>query len=63
MAWTITTTTLMPNKAKSQSQFRFLKGVAEGTIKSDTLSRKEAKELLGNQSPKGLPEKAKRKKD
>lgn len=52
----------MPNKAKSVAQFNYFQGVANGTINDKDLSAKEAKELLGHQSPKGLPEKAKKKK-
>jgi hypothetical protein len=48
----------MPNKAKSKRQFRLFKGIAEGNIEPKTgLSRETASEMLGNQSPKGLPEK------
>lgn len=46
----------MPDKAKSKAQFRFLKGVETGSIKKPGLSKKKAAEMLGNESPKGLPE-------
>lgn len=52
----------MPNKATSKSQFRFLKGIAEGSIpEHGTLTKEKAAEMLGSQTPKGLPEKVKRK--
>jgi hypothetical protein len=38
-----------------------MKGVAGGSIKAPGLSSKEAKEYVGGQSPKGLPEKSKKK--
>ena len=47
----------MPDKAESKAQFRFLQGVKHGSIKSDSLTPDKAGELLGHQSPKGLPEK------
>lgn len=47
----------MPDKAKSKAQFRFLKGIETGSIPSRKgLGRKKAGEMLGGQSPKGLPE-------
>ena len=47
----------MPDKAKSKAQFRFLKGIETGSIPSRKgLGRKKAGEMLGDQSPKGLPE-------
>jgi hypothetical protein len=47
----------MPNKARSKTQWRLLKGIAEGSLPPrDGLTRARAKELLGDQSPKGLPE-------
>ena len=50
----------MPNKATSKSQFRLFKGIAEGSIKpKGTLTKAKAAEMLGEQSPRGLPEKAK----
>jgi hypothetical protein len=48
----------MPSKAKSQSQYRFFRGVQSGRIKAPGLSAEEAGEMVGHQSPKGLPEKA-----
>ena len=50
----------MPDKAKSRAQFRYLKGVAAGSIKSQSLTPAKAAEMLGDQSPKGLPKKAKK---
>jgi hypothetical protein len=50
----------MPNKAKSKSQFRFLQGVKHGAIQAKGLSEQKAGEMLGHQSPKGLPSKVKR---
>ena len=48
----------MPNKATSKSQFRLFKGIAEGTIpEKGTLTKAKAAEMLGNQTPQGLPEK------
>ena len=52
----------MPNKATSKSQFRLLKGIAEGDIpERGALTKKVAAEMLGDQSPQGLPEKVKAK--
>ena len=50
----------MPNKAVSKKQFRFLHGVASGSIKDASLSPEKAQEMLGHQSSKGLPEKARK---
>lgn len=48
----------MPNKATSKSQFRLFKGIAEGTIpEKGKLTKAKAAEMLGNQTPHGLPEK------
>ena len=48
----------MPNKAISKSQFRLFKGIAEGTIPpKGSLTKEKAAEMLGNQTPHGLPEK------
>jgi hypothetical protein len=47
--------------AKSKAQYRFMKAAAHGSIKSKGLSRREAQEYVEGQSPKGLPEKKKRK--
>jgi len=53
----------MPNKAQSKSQFRLFKGIATGSIPPQgSLNKGKAREMLGGQSPKGLPEKAKSKK-
>lgn len=47
----------MPDKARSRAQFRFLKGIETGGIPARKgLGRKKAGEMLGDQSPKGLPE-------
>ena len=47
----------MPNKAYSKAQFRLFKGIAEGSIPAKgKLDATVAKELLGNQSSVGLPE-------
>ncbi len=47
----------MPNKAKSQAQFRLLKGIETGSIKpKGGLTRRKAGEMVGDQSPRGLPE-------
>lgn len=53
----------MPNKAHSKAQFRMLKGVAEGTIPAKgKLTPDVAEEMLGGQTPAGLPERIKPKK-
>lgn len=41
--------------AKSRAQFNYMQGVAHGSIKSTSLSRKQAAEYVAGQSPKGLP--------
>jgi hypothetical protein len=47
--------------AKSKSQFRFLQGVASGTIKAKGMTKAEAKEFVsGQKNYKKLPEKAKK---
>jgi hypothetical protein len=52
----------MPNKATSKAQFRLFKGIATGSIPpKNGLTRSKADEMLGGQSPKGLPNKAKAK--
>lgn len=45
--------------AKSRAQYRFMQAVAHGTAKKKPkgLSKREAKEYVKGQSPKGLPEK------
>ena len=50
--------------AKSKSQFRLMKAIAEGTYPSGYrgISKKVAKEFVDHQSPKGLPRKVKKKK-
>ncbi len=49
----------MPNKAKSKAQFRMLQGIKHGAIPpKGGLDPEMAGEMLGNQSPKGLPNKA-----
>ena len=48
----------MPNKAKSKSQFRFFQAVKGGYAKDSDMTAEQADEMLGHQSPKGLPEKA-----
>ena len=47
--------------AKSKSQFRFMEGVAHGSIKKKGLSKKKAAEFVKGQSPKSLPEKVAKK--
>jgi hypothetical protein len=43
--------------AKSQAQFRLLKGIASGSIKpKDGLTKAKAAEYVAGQSPKKLPE-------
>lgn len=51
----------MPNKAKSKRQFRFFKAVESGAAEAPGLTPAKAKEMTGGQSPKGLPERAKKK--
>ena len=47
----------MPRKATSKKQFRLFKGIAEGSIPAKgKLTKAVAKEMLGNQTPQGLPE-------
>lgn len=47
----------MPGKATSKSQFRLLKGIADGTIpEKGTLTKAKATEMLGGQTEQGLPE-------
>ena len=48
--------------AKSKAQFKFMQGVAHGSIKKKGLSKKKAAEYVSGQSPKGLPKKVKAKK-
>lgn len=45
--------------AKSKAQFRFMKGVAKGSIKRKALSPEEAEEYTAGQSPRHLPAKKK----
>ena len=42
--------------ATSKKQFRFMQGVAGGSIKAPGLSKAKASEYVSGQSPKGLPE-------
>jgi hypothetical protein len=42
--------------ATSKAQFRFMQGVAHGSIKAPGLSKGKAAEYVSGQSPKGLPE-------
>ena len=45
--------------AKSKAQFRYMQGVAHGSIPPPSgLSKDDAAEYVAGQSPKGLPEKA-----
>lgn len=48
--------------ATSKRQFRFMKAVEGGYIKAPGLSREKAAEFTNGQSPKRLPESAKKKK-
>jgi len=44
--------------AKSKAQFKLMKGIAEGSIKpKGGITKKVALEFIKGQSPKGLPEK------
>ena len=45
--------------AKSKAQFKLMKGIAEGSIKRPSLSKKVAQEYVKGQSPKGLPKRRK----
>jgi hypothetical protein len=56
-------TTKKMSPAKSKSQFRLMKGICEGNIEpTDGITKKVACEFVKNhQSPKGLPEKVKKK--
>jgi hypothetical protein len=49
-----------PMPATSKKQFRFMHAVASGSIKKPGLSASEAAEFVSGQSPKKLPEKARR---
>jgi len=47
---------MMPNKATSKAQFRLLQGIKHGSIAPrGSLTADKAGEMLGHQSPKGLP--------
>lgn len=46
----------MPNKAVSKRQYRFFRAVQSGSVHAKGLSPHEAGEMIGHQSPKGLPE-------
>lgn len=50
----------MPNKAKSKAQYRLFRAAQSGSIKLPGLSASEAGEMIGHQSPKGLPERKKK---
>ena len=46
----------MPNKAVSKKQFNLFQGIKHGSIPpKGGLSPEKASEMLGDQSPKGLP--------
>ena len=48
--------------AKSKRQYRFMQAVAHGNAEAPSrLSRAKAAEYVSGQSPKGLPERAKKK--
>lgn len=52
---------MMP--ATSKRQFRWMKGISGGSIEPPAgLSRSQATEYVAGQSPKGLPERAPKKK-
>ena len=51
----------MPEKATSVAQFKYLQGVANGSIKSQSLTAAKAREMLGHQSPAGLQKSARKK--
>lgn len=51
---------MMPDKATSKAQFRLFQAVKHGTAHVKGLSPQKAGEMLGHQSPKGLPEKKRR---
>jgi len=46
--------------ATSKAQFRFMEGVAHGSIKKPGLSPSKAAEYVSGQSPKGLPNKVRK---
>lgn len=49
----------MPNKATSKAQWRLLKGISEGSIPpKGHLTKAKAAEMLGGQTPEGLPERS-----
>lgn len=48
----------MPDKAVSKRQYRFFRAVQSGSVKAPGMSAEKAGEMLGHQSPKGLPESA-----
>jgi len=52
----------MPNKAVSKRQYRFFRAVQSGSVRAPGMSAEKAGEMLGHQSPKGLPESASKKK-
>jgi hypothetical protein len=51
----------MPNKAVSKRQYRFFRAVQSGSVKASGLSPQQAGEMIGHQSPKGLPDSAPKK--
>lgn len=52
---------LMPNKAVSKAQYRWFRAVQGGAVKAPGLSATEAGEMIGHQSPRGLPERKSKK--
>lgn len=47
--------------AKSKAQYRFMQGVASGSIKAPGLSKKQAKEFAAKtKNPKKLPKRVKK---
>jgi hypothetical protein len=52
----------MPNKAVSKRQYRFFRAIQSGSVHVPGLSPQKAGEMLGHQSPKGLPASAPKKK-
>jgi hypothetical protein len=50
----------MPNKAVSKKQYRFFRAVQSGSVHAPGMSAQKAGEMLGHQSPKGLPESKKK---
>ena len=46
---------------RSKAQFRYMQGVAHGTIKKRGLSPAKAAEFVAGTSPKGLPKRVRKK--